>query len=657
MPPSSHRSRAESGRDIWGQNGSRAARQVAQIIALIILALAALAPLVQAAPHPWLPTLLTSAVVAATGLWIVYLLLGRETYVVFSAVGAPVLVLMTYGIVRYTTAEIEAVARPQMIEITAAGLLFLLVFNFMQQRWQLVALVWILSAAGVVLTGWGFWQVLGQPRAALFGAAAGSQGLARALFNEPSELAVYLHLSFSMAVAYLLFSRRSANEKILYALAAVVSVAGLALTQTPRYWVGWFAAATVLGLFLLRKRGWKPRWFLLGGGLLVVFLFVGFLAASQLHLAAPPTPLVETPTETAAPGSTWQRVLSIGHRHLVGGTGPGLALWLYPTLRGSHPSTHVLANEYLAIFAEYGAIGLLLTGWTLVTLVLAAFHGQHLRANRYSAATPSNRFAFAVGGFAALAAVLVDGLLGCSVRAPVNLVTVTVLMAAILTCGIYHHSDPEEKPPKLGQYSFMRLKGLPRYVLAVGLVVLLVLFVSRLAQTYPAAFFAEAAQRDQAALRLGRAQTGFQRACRLDHRNFAHAAGLGDLLAIQATWNAGDRTDLATQALSWYDRSLTLNPYNTDLLVQKARVYQLLGQTREAIACLNQALLADPRNPSYLIAQGLLHQELGQFDRASHNFQRAHDLDPQNPLPVHQLHRLAEPLPVRTNSAPSPVAD
>jgi tetratricopeptide (TPR) repeat protein len=630
---------------------------VARIIALIILAIATLAPLTQAAPHPWLPTLLTSAVVAATGLWIIYLLLGRETYVVFSAVGAPVLVLMTYGIVRYTTSEIEAVARPQMIEITAAGLLFLLVFNFLQQRWQLVALVWILAASGVVLTGWGFWQVLSQPRAALFAPATNPQGLARALFREPSEFAVYLHLAFSMAGAYTLFSRRSGNEKILFALSAVVSVAGLALTQTPRYWAGWFAAATVLGLFLLRKRGWKPRWYLLGGGLLLVFLFGAFLAVSQLRLASPKTPLVDVTAETTAAGNSWQRVLSIGHRHLIGGTGPGLAIWLYPSLRSGGAATHALANEYLAIFAEYGAIGVLLTAWALIALVLAVFRGQHLRANRYSAATPSNRFAFAIGGFAALAAVLVDGLLGCSVRAPVNLVTVTVLMAAALTCGIYHHSDPEDKPPKLGQYSLMRLKGLPRYVLAVGLAVLLLLFGSRLVQTYPAAFFAEAAQRDQRALRLSNAQTGLLRACRLDNRNFTHPAALGDLFAVQATWNAAERADLATQALRWYERSLTLNPYHTDVLVQKARMYQLLGQSDEATTCLNQALMAEPRNPSYLIAQGLLYQELGKLDRAHHSFQRAHDLDPQNPLPVHQLHRLAEPPPDSTNAAPSPVTD
>jgi hypothetical protein len=43
---------------------------VARTIALIILAIAAVAPLAQAAPHPWLPTLLTSAVLAATALWI-----------------------------------------------------------------------------------------------------------------------------------------------------------------------------------------------------------------------------------------------------------------------------------------------------------------------------------------------------------------------------------------------------------------------------------------------------------------------------------------------------------------------------------------------------------------------------------------------------------
>jgi hypothetical protein len=40
---------------------------------------------------------------------------------------------------------------------------------------------------------------LGQPRAALFGPSTNPEGLARSLFREPSEFAVYLHLAFSMA--------------------------------------------------------------------------------------------------------------------------------------------------------------------------------------------------------------------------------------------------------------------------------------------------------------------------------------------------------------------------------------------------------------------------------------------------------------------------
>ena len=661
MPLSSQRSRADAGRDIWGQNQSPAARQLAAFLGGVLLVLTAALPILPALPPPWPVAGLTSLVVLAAGLWVAYLLLGRETYTVFSTVGAPVLVLLTYGIVRYTTCEIESVGRPQMIAITSAGLLFLLALNFFRSRHQLVGLAWIVAGGGVALTAWVFWHVLGLPRASVL-AGTGNEGLARALFRDPAELAVYLHFAFSLAGAFLLFSRRGANERLLFGLAAVVAVAGLALCQTPRYWAGWFVSAAVLGMFLLRKRGWKPRWFLLGGGVAVVFVFVGFLAASQLHFAAAPTKGVELTGEGAAlpaapvEGGSWQRVLSISHQHLLGGTGPGMAPWLYTALRADAPTTPPLVNEYLAAFAEYGIVGVLLAAWTIATIGFAAFRVLHLRAGRYSAATPSNRYAFAVGGFAALAAALTDALLGCSVRTWVNFPTLTIILAALLTCGLYHHGDPEDKPPKLGQYSLMRLKGVPRYVLALGLVLLLGVFGSRLYQTFPAAFFAETGRRAQQDLRLDDAQLAFRRACRLDPKDFAHAAALGDLLTVQATWNAPDRPALVREALRVYERALTLNPHHTDLLIQKARLYQLLGDNTEAATCYRQALLTDPRHPGYLIAEGLFLQDQQDFDRARQDFRRAHELDLLNPLPVLQLHRLAE-LTGASNAPPLPSAD
>jgi tetratricopeptide (TPR) repeat protein len=349
-------------------------------------------------------------------------------------------------------------------------------------------------------------------------------------------------------------------------------------------------------------------------------------------------------------------VLSIGHRHLISGTGPGMAVWLYSSLRGEEIGSQDLANEYLAVFAEFGSIGLLLVGWAISMLALAVFQVLHLRAGRYSASTPSNRYAFTIGVSAALAGALVDGALGCSVRTPANLLTLTVLLAGALTCGLYHHGDPEDKSPKLGEYSLMRLRGIPRYILIGGLAVLLVLFISRLGFSFPADYFAQVGQRHLRELRWGEAQLDYRRACRLDPKSFEHAAGLGNVLAVQATWNPSDQIGLATEALRWYERSLTINPHNSALHVQKARLYQLLGQDQEAATCFHQALMNEPRNPSYLMAQGLFYQERNEVERAHQCFRRAHELDPQHPLPVHQLHRLAE-LVGPDPAPPSPVAE
>ncbi len=619
--------------EAWDVGLPRLARHLANSAFLLVLAVLVFAPLAGGAVSPWSQGLIMIAVALAALLWVISLCLGRETHIVFSTMNAPVLVLMTYGIVRYSTSDVEALARPHMLAIVTVSLIFFLVLNTIRSRWQIMALVWGVAGIGVVLSLHAFWQVLR-------GGVPGHGSAASATFPAPGMLAVYLHLVFAVAGAAFLFSRRTVNERVIFAFAALLAVVGLALTQMHWNWISWSASACVLAIYLLRKRGWKFRWVLVGGGTLLVVLVAAVIVVSRFELGGAESGALPHAAAPQTDGSVavLVQLLQIGQRQLATGVGPGLASWLLPVaLPGSGG---VVGTEFATLFAEYGAIGVVLLLWALMCYGLLSIRLLSLRAVRYSAATPSNRYAFAVAGLAMFVAVVLDCAIGTGLHAGANLLTFSALAAAALTCGIHHRGSLEERPPKLGQYSVVRIRGIPRYVLIGGLVALIALLVSRVHYSYPAHLLVQLAERKKEHLRWGQAESFYKRAWQLDSRNFAIAEGLADLFAARATWNSIQREQLSTEAIRWYRRAITLNPHNYDALVKKARMYDLLGQTTNGREDFEQAVAARPRRAEYHTELGLHHQRVQDIVAARRSFERALQLDPNDERAAHQLNAL-----------------
>lgn len=82
------------------------------------------------------------------------------------------------------------------------------------------------------------------------------------------------------------------------------------------------------------------------------------------------------------------------------------------------------------------------------------------------------------------------------------------------------------------------------------------------------------------------------------------AAGAGDYYAALATWNKPQRDTLANEALRWYDRAFSINPYAYDVLTKTGKLYDSIGLQQLAAERFQRALQFDPRNASY-------HRELG----------------------------------------------
>ena len=626
-------------RSVWTGPQSPAGHVCQTAILVITAAILVFAPLAFGAVRFWALGPILIAIELAGVLWITRILAAREIPVIFSALGPPVLALAGYAVIRYGLSEIEPVACGSMMQSLGAVLLFFLVLNHTRHRWHVTLLVWVLIGTGTLVAVYALWQALmGGMWVWAFPQYDQYLGNASGTFIRPNHCAAYLQMVFPIAAANVLFSRRGFEQRVAIAIACLVIGAALLFAAAPNGWLGWLASVIVLLIYVVKRGGKKSRWLMVGVGLLgfsLVAAVVSLLAAGGSgHGLA-----MEEGQHRAA---LWHGAWQIARSKTLLGVGPGMFRWLYPAQRTVQGLVDAPNNEYLGMFTEYGVIGCAVALWVLVAFMIGAAQILSVRASRYSASTPSNRYAFAAGGLAAVAAIAIGVIFDSSLHVPAILFTLVVIMAATLTCGVHPSGKVEEDEELPGRYAPLAVKGLNKFALAVSLAFVVLLLAWRLRKSYPSDVSLRLAQHARDHFEWEVARDHYRQAWNFDHRNFKVTCAIGDYLSARATWNLAQRDKLLDEALTWYDRAFTHNPYAMDVQVKMGRVYDALGKRELAADRYRRAVQADPRNASYRAQLAMHHQRWGETDEAVANFARAYELSDDDPLPEIELRRLGE---------------
>jgi hypothetical protein len=556
------------------------------------------------------------ALLLAGLLWGVRLLGSRLVPLVFPSLGAPLLMLVTYGVIRYALGEMESVARAELLLCLGTALAFFVILNNTRHRWQITALTWALTGVGLLVA-------LG--------------GLGRVVRQQPPDTGAVLVLQLILPVttAMALFARQTYRVRLVFLAASLVMAATAVLSFAYSALGGMIGAGVVLAYYLIR-RSTQQRWRILFVGVLLLAGLLAFLVVQHARQQSARTARLEP---SAGSTDLWSSALAMGRRHLWLGGGPGMFRWLYPAYRTAPGQPAAVNNDYLQVFAEDGLVGVGLLLWVAGAFVVETYQILAVRGKRYSASTPSNRYAFAVGGLAAVAGVLVLAGWNSIFHTPGCWLTVVVIMAATLTAGVKHHSEDADDVGPMGTYNTMLLKGASKHVVAVAVFGTVVLAGQYAAKTYSAMWFHWRGDRERARLHWNTADQSYQRAWKLDRFNYETAMALGDLQAARATWVPNQRETAARQSIKWYERALTCNPYAADLLVAIGRIDDVLGRQSEALEHYQRALKADPRNAAYLAQLGLHHLRWGEQDEAIRQFRAAYELGGTDPLPELQLQR------------------
>jgi len=581
----------------------------------LLVALLAVVPLVPATWEVWARNGTLCVVGLMVFLWIVSQCFGNETHLVSTLLNAPMLLLATYAVARYGLSDVEWVARHNVLLLVGMMLLFFVVTNVMRHRWQFTWVIWTLVGVGTLLAIKSFGQLF------ISAGPSAAQETVRSAFKETADHLAYLHMVFPIAAATFLFSRRSMAEKVFCVFVALVLLAGMVATGDWWHWFSWLASAMVLGVYLLRKRGWKFHRVLIGTGMALAVAGISLLAVLRLEGIAPSRSMFSA-ASSASTVPLWRSAVTMAVRNPLIGVGPGMFPWRYPEFRGQQGSPIAAGSDCFTFLAEYGVIGVLLTLAVVVGFCVAAVQILNARAKRYSASTNSNRYAFTVAGLAVVMAAVVDTAMSSGFDVCANQLTLMAILGATLTCGLHNHNEHPDKTHIPGKHTVFRLTGIHRVMLTGGSLLGFVLFLWLLVNTSPGAVLSARAGQCASEKDFSGAESMYRRAIRSDECNFEALAGFADLCAARNEPNDHE------EALKLYERALVLNPYAHELHIKIASLYDAAGNRQQAADQIQLAIQSDPRNAAYYIARAQHHLRWKENAPAEADFHRAGVLDP-----------------------------
>ena len=314
----------------------------------------------------------------------------------------PVLFFVAVGVFSLAAAEHRGVALRELRTVVAEpALLFALVTRAVTTRREASRVADGLILAGVFAALWGLGQfVLGQDIITAEGVWR-----VRAAYPSPNNLGLFLGRTLPLAVA-LALSRGggSLRRRWLYALAAVVTSAGLVLTFSRG---AWFSVGVAL-LFLGALRGFRTLLLVIGA------LVAGLLALVPLGQVERFSSLFDLQEGTTFLRlKLWQASIHMALDHPLQGVGLDNFLYQYPHYRlpeaWAEPNLSHPHNVILDWWLRLGVLGLLALATMLIDFFRRAF--RVLGATSAVSRSLASRRALCAGLAASMVDALVHGLI------------------------------------------------------------------------------------------------------------------------------------------------------------------------------------------------------------------------------------------------------
>lgn len=598
----------------------------------LVLAILIFAPLATGAVRALEFTVVQSLTVGVLLLWLVRVWLQEQPTLYWPPICWAVLAFVGYAVFRYATADIEFVARQELLRVLVYAALFFAILNNLQRPDTLTLIVRVMVFLGMLVAGYAVYQyVTGDNRVWHFINPYEKRG--SGTFINPNHLAGFLELLLPVGLAFVVMGRPKPVVGILLGYAVAVIAVGIAVSFSRGGWLATAASLVVFFTVLMFQQ--RYRW----PALLVVVLTLGaaitfFTQSIHSRYRLARVFSSDGGVDTELRSDLWRPALAMWRDNPWLGVGPGHFDYRFPEYRPANVQARPdrAHNDYMNTLADWGVVGLTLVGvaW------LVAFDGGVRTWRRLSRDDPgqegSNRLAFVLGSLSALVAILVHSFTDFNMHIPSNAILVVTWMAFLSLQLRYVKAR-----------GWVENRAVARGAVSVGLACL-VFVLGWQAEVRAREWYwldrAKAAEANS----MVRAEL-LKRAHAVQPGNFETAHAIGEIYRAHSFWGGEEWEAEATEALHWYGVSGDLNPKDAYSALHYGMCLDWLGRWEEAIPYYDRADQLDPRGYFTAAHIGWHYMHREDYPAAQAWFERSLRLEPDdNPVATTHLQLIRERL-------------
>jgi O-antigen ligase len=553
----------------------------------LVLAILVFGPLAMGAVDAPEFVVIQGLTVAVLAVWTLRLWISPKPRLLCPPLGWVVLAFAALAIGRYRAADIEYVARMEMIQVLMYAFLFFAIVNnlYRQESAQIISFTLIFLALGI--SCFAIYQFLTHSNR-VWEYLSPYVGRASGTYISPNNFAGFLGMLLPLATAYILVGRMKPVVRILLGYATLAMLAGMTVTFSRG---GWVAAAlallALLGLLVFHRNHRLPAFLLLvvlvGGGTVFV---TKYLSHTLSFIQRVKTDLQDKPENVLNLRSgMWTAAEQMWRDHFWWGVGPAQYNYCFQEYRPQsvQANPNRAHNDYLNLLADWGT-----AGGIIVLAGMVAFGAgwcktwKHVRPSENDFGRGmSNRFAFFLGASAGLLALAAHSAVDFNLHIPANAI-LGVTLLALLSSNLRFATE------RYWLGALWPVKILVTLALMAGVV-----YLSGQGWRHgrEAAWLAQAEQLPNFSPERAAA---WEKAFAVEPMNFETAYNIGECFRTQS-FNGGQHFEAqAKTAMQWYARGMKLDPHDGYNYLRYGMCLDWLDRHNEAGLYFNRADALDP---------------------------------------------------------------
>jgi O-antigen ligase len=561
----------------------------------LLLAMLAFAPLAFGAVDEWALLVLQGMGSLLFLLWGARLWLNPKPKLLWPPLAWVVVAFTGYAVARYFTADIELVARAEVIQVVLFALVFLVILSNLHRQNDAHLISLALVALATLISGYAVVQLVTHSDR-VWNLYSPYPGRAAGTYISPNDLAGLLGMLIPLALALLLASRAGMATRIFLGYAIIIMLAGLSATFSRAGWVATGVGMLgVLGMLSTHRnhRLWAllALLVLLAGGGLFVSKYLAKTSGFQQRVVSvdkPPSQVFDFETRFAL----WRAAGQMWLDHFWFGAGPAHFDYRFPEYRPAiiQERPNRAHNDYINLLADWGAIGglLVLGGMGFFAVGWLKTLPQVRRPEADFSRSQSNRFAFFIGATGGLISLAVHSVADFNLHIPANALVGITLLALLVGQSRYATARDWLRAGPAAR--IILTGGLAAAVLALGL---------------------DGWRRGQETFWLARAEkldgfsperaTLLEQAFAAEPNNFDTAYDIGESLRMRSFEGGDDFVPLAQAALGWYAKVIRLDPYYGYGYLRTGMCLDWLGKSGDSAKYYETAERLDP-NGYFMVA-------------------------------------------------------